>query len=80
MSRLRDEALALQAELGGRVIVCRVEDGWPPALAFRLDGDEPAYAWPCPYGNFAWVRSNVMPVEDYRDLLTLATLAPERFR
>ena len=77
---LREEALALQAELGGRAVVCRPEEGWPAALALRIDGDEPAYAWPCPYGNFAWVRSNDTLVADYRDLLTQATLEPERFR
>jgi hypothetical protein len=76
---LREEALRLQRELGGRAIVCSPDGGWPPALALRLDGDEPAYEWPCPYGNFAWVRSNEA-VDDWRDLLTRAALDPERFR
>jgi hypothetical protein len=77
---LRDEALRLRAELGGRAIVVDASNGWPAAVAFRLDGAEPAYEWPCPYGNFAWVRSNEAAVDDYRDLLTLATVEPEHFR
>ena len=71
MSVLQADALQLQAKLGGRAVVCRPEAGWPPALALRLEGEDPAYEWPCPYGNFAWV---------YRDLLTLAALEPELCR
>jgi hypothetical protein len=82
VSRLRPEALALQVVLGGRAVVCGATGGWPPALAFRLDGDDPDYEWPCPYGNFAWVRlsedamARLGPDWDYRDLLTLAALEP----
>jgi len=75
---LREDALRLQAELGGRALVCAPESGWPPELALRLEGEEPAYDRPCPYGNFAWVRSNDGPVADYRDLLTQAAVEPER--
>jgi hypothetical protein len=80
---VRAEAVALKALLGGRAVVCRPEGGWPPALALRVEGEEPAYEWPCPYGNFARVRFSEPAMErlgrdgDYRDLLTLAELEPE---
>jgi hypothetical protein len=86
LSSLRADALVLQVELGGRAVVCRPEAGWPPALALRLDGEEPSYEWPCPYGNFAWVRLSDDAMErlgeswDWRDLLTLAALEPELCR
>jgi hypothetical protein len=86
VNSLREEAAALRHELGGRAVVCRPEDGWPPALALRVDGHGPAYEYPCPYGNFAWVRFSERAMEllgatpDYRDLLTLAELEPELVR
>jgi len=86
LSVLQADALQLQAKLGGRAVVCRPEAGWPPALALRLEGEDPAYEWPCPYGNFAWVRLSDRAMErlgdgwGYRDLLTLAALEPELCR
>lgn len=86
MSSLREEAEALKKALGGRAVACRPEDGWPPAVALGVDGVEPAYDLPCPYGNFAWVRLSDGAMEllgpdwDYRDLLTLAEVEPELLR
>jgi len=86
VNALRADALALQAELGGRAVLCRPEGGWPPDVALRLHGEDPAYEWPCPYGNFAWVRLTDRAMErlgdswDWRDLLTLAAHAPDLCR
>ena len=84
-STLLVEARELQAALNGAAVVCGPEGGWPPALELRLDGEEPAVGYPCPYGNFAWVRFTERALAsldddwDYRDVFTLATLDPELF-
>lgn len=86
LKTLRQEAEALQRLLGGCAVSCSEAGGWPPQLAFRLDGAEPTYEWPCPYGNFAYVRLSDRAMRilgddwDYRDLLTLAELDPELVR
>lgn len=83
---LRAELEALQAELDGLAVVCDPAAGWPPALALRLAGREPAFELPCPYGDFAWVQLTEAAAArlgagwDWRDLLNLASVEPELCR